>query len=407
MQFTDFKKLDLSRLPSPCFVVDEVAVERNLKILADVAERSGAKILHALKAFSMWSLAPLTNKYLYGTCSSGLHEALLAKEFYAENKDAGRGEVHVYAAGYSDADMDELLTFADHILFNSPSQLLKFADKCRAAKQKRPSLHFGLRINPEHSEGTTPLYDPCAPCSRLGTTRSQLDSFWETPNFKEAFQLISGLHFHTLCEQGFEPLQRTLAAVEDKFGDLLPDMQWLNFGGGHHITVTDGADGYDIDGLVELIKATSEKWGVQVYLEPGEAVAIGTGVLVAEVLDITENGMPNAILDTSATCHMPDTLEMPYRADITDAGLPNEKAHTYRLGGLTCLAGDVINDYSFDEPLKVGTRLIFEDMAHYTMVKTSTFNGTKLPAIAIWNSETDELKVVREFGYEDFKHRLS
>lgn len=418
MQFTDFKKLDLAPLPSPCFVVDEVAVQRNISILADVAAQSGAKVLHALKAVSMWSLAPLTNQHLHGTCSSGLHEALLAKEYYS-GTHTKCGEVHVYAAGYTEADMDELLTFADHILFNSPTQLLKFAKKCHAAKQQRAAanhpIHFGLRINPEHSEGTVALYDPCASCSRLGTTRSQLDSFLSDAEndteFLEAWQLISGLHFHTLCEQGFEPLHRTLAAVEAKFADLLPNMQWLNFGGGHHITMPD----YDRAGLINCIKTSSEKWGVQVYIEPGEAVAIGTGVLVAEVLDITQNTMPLAILDTSATCHMPDTLEMPYRADISyhhkntyqQAGEAGEKAHTYRLGGLTCLAGDVIGDYSFTVPLAVGQRLIFEDMAHYTMVKTSTFNGTKLPAIVVWNSHTDKATVVREFGYEDFRDRLS
>lgn len=403
MQFTDFKKLDLSRLPSPCFVVDEVAVQRNLHILNDIGERSGAKVLHALKAFSMFSLAPLTNEYLWGTCSSGLHEARLAQAFYADNQASGKGEIHVYSAGYSETDFAELLTFANHILFNSPTQLLRFADKCRDALTARDDLAFGLRINPEQSEGEVPLYDPCAPCSRLGTTRDLLDQYLGEAEFDEAFKLISGLHFHTLCEQGFDPLKRTLDAVEDKFGDLLPSMDWLNFGGGHHITAPD----YDIDGLIKCIRETSEQYGVQVYLEPGEAVAIGTGVLVAEVLDITHNDMPQAILDTSATCHMPDTLEMPYRADIMGAGLPSEKSHTYRLGGLTCLAGDVIGDYGFDTPLQIGDRLVFEDMAHYTMVKTSTFNGTRLPSIAIWHSETDELRVVREFSYEDFRGRLS
>lgn len=407
MQFTDFSRLDLSRLPSPCFVVDAVAVERNLQILNHVTERSGAKILHALKAFSMFSLAPLSNRYLHGTCSSGLHEALLAQAFYADPaaKADGKGEIHVYAAAFSDADMDELLTFANHVVFNSPSQLLRFADKCRAALAVRDDLAFGLRINPEHSEGDVPLYDPCAPCSRLGTTRLQLDKYFNHVGngFSEAFQLISGLHFHTLCEQDFPPLQRTLAAVEEKFGDLLPQMQWLNFGGGHHITTPN----YQVDDLINCVQQVSQKYNVQVYLEPGEAVAIGTGVLVAEVLDITENDKPQAILDTSATCHMPDTLEMPYRADITGAGLADEKAHSYRLGGLTCLAGDVIGDYSFDTPLTVGQRLVFEDMSHYTMVKTTTFNGTKLPAIAVWHSDTDALDVVRTFDYSDFYQRLS
>lgn len=388
MQFTDFTKLDLSRLPSPCFVVDEVAVERNLRILNHVQTASGAKVLAALKAFSMWSLAPLTAKYLSGTCASGLHEARLGFEEYG-------GEVHVFAAAFSQQDIDELLTFAHHIVFNSCGQWLRFREQCLEAQKQRPEMHFGLRINPEHSEGAVPIYDPCAPGSRLGIPLSQLD--------ETALEGISGLHFHTLCEQGFEPLQRTVAAMEAKFGHLLPQMQWVNFGGGHHIT----ADGYNIDGLIQLVQDFKQRHQVEVYLEPGEAVAIGTGILSCEVLDITWNHLDQAILDTSATCHMPDTLEMPYRPDITGAGLPDEKSHTYRLGGLTCLAGDVIGDYSFDKPLEIGQRLVFEDMSHYTMVKTTTFNGTKLPSLAIWNSETDALDVVKSFGYSDFKERLS
>ncbi|MDX1574271.1 MAG: carboxynorspermidine decarboxylase [Methylophaga sp.] len=388
MQFTDFKKLDLGRLPSPCFVVDEVAVERNLRILHDVQSRSGAKILAALKAFSMWALASLTAKYLSGTCASGLHEARLGHEQYG-------GEVHVFAAAFSQGDIDELLTFAHHIVFNSCGQWLRFREQCLAMQKQRPELTFGLRINPEHSEGAVPIYDPCAPGSRLGIPLSQLD--------ESALNGISGLHFHTLCEQGFAPLQRTVAAVEQKFGHLLPQMQWVNFGGGHHIT----APGYNIEGLIKLIQDFKAQHNVEVYLEPGEAVAIGTGILSCEVLDLTFNHLNQAILDTSATCHMPDTLEMPYRPDITSAGMPDEKAHTYRLGGLTCLAGDVIGDYSFDAPLEIGQRLMFEDMGHYTMVKTTTFNGTKLPSLAIWNSETDVLQIVKNFGYQDFKERLS
>ncbi len=388
MQFTDFSKLDLQRLPSPCFVVDEVAVERNLSILKHVADQSGAKVLAALKAFSMWSLAPLTAKYLSGTCASGLHEAKLGHEEYG-------GEVHVFAAAYSEADIIELVEFAHHIVFNSCGQWTRFRERCLAAQKKRPELHFGLRINPEHSEGAVPIYDPCAPGSRLGIPLSQLD--------ESVLDGISGLHFHTLCEQKFEPLERTVRAVEQKFGHLLPQMNWVNFGGGHHIT----ADGYNIDGLIELVKDFSSRHQVQVYLEPGEAVAIGTGVLSCEVLDITWNQLNQAIIDTSATCHMPDTLEMPYRPDVLGAEEAGVLPHTYRLGGLTCLAGDVVDDYSFAEPLQIGQRLIFEDMSHYTMVKTSTFNGTHLPAIAIWNSKTDALNVVKTFGYEDFKNRLS
>jgi len=388
MQFTDFSKLDLQRLPSPCFVVDEVAVERNLSILKHVADQSGAKVLAALKAFSMWSLAPLTAKYLSGTCASGLHEAKLGNEQYG-------GEVHVFAAAYSEADIIELIEFAHHIVFNSCGQWTRFREQCLAAQKKRPELHFGLRINPEHSEGAVPIYDPCAPGSRLGIPLSQLD--------ESVLDGISGLHFHTLCEQKFEPLARTVKAVEQKFGHLLPQMKWVNFGGGHHITT----DGYNTDGLIELVKDFSNRHQVQVYLEPGEAVAIGTGVLSCEVLDITWNQLNQAIIDTSATCHMPDTLEMPYRPDLMGSKEAGVLPYTYRLGGLTCLAGDVVDDYSFAQPLQIGQRLIFEDMSHYTMVKTSTFNGTHLPAIAIWNSKTDALNVVKTFGYEDFKNRLS
>jgi carboxynorspermidine decarboxylase len=388
MQFTDFSKLDLNRLPSPCFVVDEVAVERNLAILQSVAHQSGAKVLGALKAFSMWSMADLTSRYLDGTCASGLHEARLGFEEYG-------GEVHVFAAAYSQVDIDELLTFANHIVFNSCSQWLRYREQCLTAQNSRPELAFGLRINPEHSEGAVPIYDPCAPGSRLGVPLSQLD--------EACLEGISGLHFHTLCEQGLEPLARTVEAVEQKFGHLLPKMSWVNFGGGHHITAPD----YSVNGLIELVKDFSERYQVQVYLEPGEAMAIGTGILSCEVLDITWNQLNQAILDTSATCHMPDTLEMPYRPDITGAGEAEEFQYNYRLGGLTCLAGDVIGDYSFTEPLQVGKRLMFEDMSHYTMVKTTTFNGTQLPAIAIWNSETDDLNIVKAFDYQDFKHRLS
>ncbi len=393
MQFTDFSKLDLQRLPSPCFVVDQVAIERNLGILKQVADDSGAKVLAALKAFSMWHLGPLTAQYLNGTCASGLHEAMLGKECYqAPGKD---NEVHVYSAAFSKEDLTQLVAFADHIVFNSLSQWQHYQEIIQEAQTKRPELEFGLRINPEHSEGSVPIYDPCAPGSRLGIRISELAD--------QDLTGISGLHFHTLCEQGFAELDRTLSAVERKFGDLLDQMQWINFGGGHHIT----APGYDIEGLVKRIKGFSEQYQVQVYLEPGEAIAIGTGILSAEVLDIIESDGQQALLDTSATCHMPDTLEMPYRPDITGSGEKDQYAYNYRLGGLTCLAGDIINDYSFEQPLEIGQRLVFEDMAHYTMVKTTTFNGTKLPALALWNSQTDELEVVKAFGYEDFKQRLS
>lgn len=386
---TDFSRLDVSRLPSPCWVVDEVAIQQNLAILNEVGHRSGAKVLAALKAFSLFELAPHYRNQLWGTCSSGLHEALLAQEFYP-------GERHVFSAAYSQTDLEQILPIADHIVFNSIPQWLRFKSVCLSAQQHRPALSFGLRINPEHSEGDIPLYDPCAPGSRLGITVSEL-----TPSLLDG---INGLHFHTLCEHLFEPLERTLASVEARFGHLFGQLEWINFGGGHHITHPN----YDREALISLIKTFRDKHKLEVYLEPGEAIAIGTGVLVSEVLDLRPApDMEQAILDTSATCHMPDTLEMPYRADILGAGQPGEYAHTYRLGGLTCLAGDTMGCYSFSEPLALGQKLLFLDMSHYTMVKTSTFNGTKLPAIAIWNSEADTVKLVREFGYRDFRDRLS
>ena len=383
-----FKTFDPSLVPSPCFVVDEVAVENNLRVLQHLQQESGAKVLLALKAFSMFSMAPLFDRYLKGTCASGLHEARLgASEF--------GGEVHTFCAAYKEPELQEILQISDHLVFNSLGQWQRFQPLIEEANQQRPELQFGLRINPQHSEGATPIYDPCAPGSRLGIPKSEFAD--------HDLKGISGLHFHTLCEQDFAPLDRTLVVVEEQFGELLHKMEWVNFGGGHHIT----REGYPVDALIKRIVEFQEKYSVQVYLEPGEAAVLHSGVLVAEVLDLTFNEIPLAILDTSATCHMPDTLEMPYRADIFGAGEQGGKAFDYRLGGQTCLAGDVMGDYSFDQPLQIGQRLIFDDMAHYTMVKTMTFNGVPLPAIAIWNSDTDQLKVVVEFGYNDFKQRLS
>ncbi|VUD68057.1 Carboxynorspermidine/carboxyspermidine decarboxylase [Thalassocella blandensis] len=383
-----FLTFDPTRVPSPCFVVDEVAIENNLKILDRVQQASGAKVLMALKAFSMFSLAPLIRQYLAGTCASGLHEALLGREEFG-------GEVHTFSAAYKENDLREILNISDHVVFNSYAQWQKFQPVIQEALQDKPHLKFGLRLNPLHSEGATPLYDPCAPGSRLGIPADQFS--------KLDLSGISGIHFHTLCEQKFEPLARTLDVIEKQFADVLHQVEWINFGGGHHIT----AEGYNIDGLIERIIHIRETYNVKVYLEPGEAIAIHTGVLVSEVLDLTFNAMELAILDTSATCHMPDTLEMPYRAHIFNSGEKDEKAYSYRLGGQTCLAGDVMGDYSFDAPLTVGQRLMFDDMSHYTMVKTSTFNGIGLPSIALWNSKTDALRVIREFGYEEFKTRLS
>jgi carboxynorspermidine decarboxylase len=389
-----FNHFDTARVPSPCFVIDKAAVEDNLKILNRVQQESGAKVLAALKAFSCWYLAPLFRKYLSGSCASGLHEARLGREEFG-------GEVHCYSAAYKESDLIEILKIADHVLFNSFSQWSRFKILALTAQKVRPALQFGIRINPEHSEGDVALYDPCAPCSRMGVTLTQFEQ--ALSNDPDILEGISGLHFHTLCQQDLPPLQRTLVAVEEKFGKYFGQMKWINFGGGHHISRED----YQVDELIATVKSFMQRHRLQVYLEPGEAVALRSGVLVAEVLDVTWNSMAQAILDTSATCHMPDVLEMPYRADILGAGMPDELAHTYRLGGMTCLAGDVIGDYSFTQPLRVGQRLVFDDMAHYTMVKTTTFNGINLPSIALWDSRDDSLEIVREFGYDDFKQRLS
>lgn len=389
-----FSTFDPYRTPSPCFVIDKAAIEDNLKILNRVQRESGAKVLCALKAFSCWNLAPLVSQYLSGTCASGLHEARLGREEFG-------GEVHCYSAAYKESDLVEILKIADHVLFNSFSQWASFKSLAMEAQQKRRELRFGIRINPEHSEGKVALYDPCAPCSRMGVTIAQFkQALRDDPSLMEG---ISGLHFHTLCQQDFPPLQRTLATVEEKFGEYFNRIQWINVGGGHHITRED----YQVDELIAMIKDFRARHQLQVYIEPGEAVAIRSGVLVAQVLDVTWNGMAQAILDTSATCHMPDVLEMPYRPDILNAGKPNELTYSYRLGGMTCLAGDIIGDYSFDQPLQTGQRLVFDDMAHYTMVKTTTFNGINLPSIAIWDSRTNELELIRRFGYQDFKTRLS
>lgn len=383
-----FGDFDPYSVPSPCFVVDEFAIERNLKALQYVQEASGARVLLALKAFSMFSLAPLVMRYLKGTCASGLWEAELGHAEYG-------GEVHVYSAAYKEADLRRILSLADHVVFNTPSQWQRFQPLIQEAVQARPDLDFGLRINPLHSEGAVDIYDPCAPGSRLGTPVAQLAGL--------DLSGISGLHFHTLCEQNFAPLARTLDAVERACGPLLHQMKWVNFGGGHHISHPD----YDVEALILRIREFSERYQVQVYLEPGEAIAIRSGVLVSEVLDLMHNESPIAILDSSATCHMPDTLEMPYRAHIFGSGLPGELPHTWRLGGMSCLAGDVMGDYSFTKPLQVGQRLVFDDMAHYTMVKTTTFNGVKLPALAVFNSHSGALRIVKEFSYEDFRNRLS
>jgi carboxynorspermidine decarboxylase len=381
-------RIDVSQVETPCFVTDLGALEDNLRIMQMIQERSGCKILLALKGFAQWSTFPLVKKYLVGATSSSVAEARLARE------ELG-GEVHAYAPAYNEAEMEELVTLADHIVLNSPNQWRRHRPVIEAARAAGRHLSCGLRVNPEHREVEVALYDPAAPCSRLGTTRANLKA--------EDLQGLDGLHFHTLCELGSDALQRTLAAFEEKFGEFIPGLSWVNFGGGHHVT----RPGYDHDLLIRLIQDFRQRWGVTVYLEPGEAVALGTGVLVAQVQDIFENGMPIAILDTSATAHMPDVLEMPYRPMIIGGEKPGVHPHTYRLGGLTCLAGDVIGDYSFQEPLQIGDRLVFLDMAHYTMVKTSTFNGVRLPSIATHDPATGKIDVKRRFGYRDYRDRLS
>jgi carboxyaminopropylagmatine decarboxylase len=377
-----FREFDLSRVPSPCFVVDEVAVERNLKVLAEVADRSGAIVLSALKAFSMFALAPLVSRYLSGTCASGLYEARLGREEYS-------GELATFCAGYKTSEINEIIALSDHVIFNSEAQKDRFLGNIRAAD--RP-VQVGLRLNPEHSEGEVAKYDPCAPCSRLGMPVSQLTA--------EALTGVNGLHMHTLCEQGFDPLARTWAAVEEQLAPYLSQLKWLNFGGGHHIT----RDDYDREALIKFIRDLRHRTGLIIYLEPGEAVALDAGILVGEVLDLPKNGIDLAITDISATCHMPDVIEAPYRPALLDEP---ETGHRYRLGGPSCLAGDVIGDYTWAKPLRIGQRFAFLDQAHYSMVKTNTFNGVALPAIALWNSDTDDLRLVREFSYDDFKSRLS
>ncbi len=383
-----FRKVDLSQVPSPCHVLHRGLLEQNLRILRSVMDRSGAKILLALKGFAQFSEAKLISKYLVGTTASGIHEALLGREEFC-------GEVHAYSPAFKDEEFADLLRVADHVSFNSPTQWKRHKAAALAASRK---ISFGLRVNPEHAEVDVELYNPCAAGSRLGALRSEIKSAADLEG-------LEGLHFHTMCQQGSDVLERTVAAFEAKFGEFIPQLKWVNFGGGHHIT----REGYDLDRLVRIITGFRQRWGqhIQVYLEPGEAIGIGTGVLVGTVLDLVHNGMDIAIIDISATNHMPDTLEMPYRADIMDADLPGKLPHTYRLGSVTCLAGDVIGDYSFPSPLKIGQRLVFMDMSHYTFVKNTTFNGVPLPAIASFDPASGQTQVVRRFGYADYKNRLS
>ncbi|PRM91501.1 carboxynorspermidine decarboxylase [Arcobacter cryaerophilus gv. occultus] len=370
------------KLPSPAYVCEEELLENNLKLLKRVQDETGVKILLALKGFAMHSTFDLCKKYLKGCCASGLHEALLAKEEFGK-------EVHTYSPAFKDEEIDEIISISNHLVFNSFNQLKRYKDKAF----KKVSL--GVRLNPEYSSVEVDLYNPCAPNSRLGITKANFD--------ESQLQYLEGFHFHALCEQNVDALEGALANFEKNFSLYFSQLKWVNFGGGHHITRAD----YDVEGLINLLKDFKARYPhLEVYMEPGEAIGWQTGYLVATVLDIVNNGMDLAILDTSAEAHMPDTLAMPYRAMIRNSAVAFEKKYTYRLGGNTCLAGDIIGDYSFDEPLKVGDKIILEDMIHYTMVKTTTFNGIKLPSIIIKNKD-NSYKVIKNFCYNDYKSRLS
>ena len=405
-----FAQFDLSRVDSPSFVVDAARLRQNLSVLADIRDRAGIKVLAALKAFSMWSTAPIVGEYLDGVCASGLWEARLASEFYD-------GEIATYCAAYKPEDLDEILRLSDHVVFNSPDQILRCSAIIEAARGRGESFDIGLRLNPMHAEGEVPRYDPCAPHSRLGFPIDQLT--------EEHMELVDGIHMHTLCEQDFEPLRRTWDVAFDALEPYFGQFKWINLGGGHHITRSD----YQRDELVQFLIDMKDDTGAEVYLEPGEAVALDAGILAGTVLDLGWNGMPLAITDISATCHMPDVIEAPYRpamlGEVQDDGHPRESGdlgpdgasspeapafagdHAVRLGGPSCLAGDVIGDYRFADGPRVGQRFAFLDQAHYSMVKTTTFNGVPLPSIWLWDSESDSLECIKRFGYEDFRDRLS
>lgn len=375
------------RITTPSYVVDLSLLRKNLEKLAYVQRESGCNVLLALKGFAMFSTFPLVREYLRGCCASGLHEALLA------HREFGK-EVHVYSPAFKEEEMRQIIPIACHISFNSLHQWQKFRPMLQAASGNVPSP--GLRVNPEVSTVEVALYDPCSPGCRLGTRALELE--------EADLSGLEGLHFHALCEQNSDALEKVLGAVEKNFAPFLHQVKWVNMGGGHHITRED----YDVDRLIRLLKNFRARHNVEVYLEPGEAIALNTGYLVASVLDIVGvEGMQTAILDVSATCHMPDVLEMPYRPKIIGGGMPGEHAHSYKLGGTSCLAGDVIGEWSFAEPLVPGRKLVFLDMAHYTMVKTTTFNGVPHPSIATFDPPTDNVTVVRQFGYEDFRNRLS
>ncbi|AKH21267.1 carboxynorspermidine decarboxylase [Sedimenticola thiotaurini] len=374
--------LDIARIPTPCYVLEEEKLRANLALMDRVQRESGGKIILALKGYAMWSTFPIIREVLHGCTASSLNEARLAAEEF------GR-EVHVYAPAYSEAEFPEILKLAHHVTFNSFSQWRRFGPQALAA-----GVSCAIRVNPQVAEVAVDMYNPCGSTSRLGVTPEEFHP--------EALEGIEGLHFHALCECGAESLERTLAAFEQRFGEWIPQMKWINFGGGHLMT----RQGYDVELLIRLVRDFRQRYGVEVYLEPGGAVGWQTGPLVASVLDIVHNNMDIAILDTSAAAHMPDVLEMPYRPNVRGAGEAGSTPYTYRLGGNTCLAGDVIGDYAFRQPLQVGDKIVLEDMIHYTFVKNTTFNGVNLPSLAIWTTD-DQLRMIRTFGYQEFKNRLS
>ncbi len=385
-ELDNFPESVTGRIESPCFLVSEGLLKKNLEALSNVKRMTGAKVFLALKGFAMFSTFPMIRRYLDGVCASGPIEARLGHDEF-------RKEVHTYAPAFSDEDMRKTIRYSDTIIFNSIAQWKKYRGMiARSGK----GIEVGLRVNPGYSEVETDLYNPALPGSRLGMQPEELRG--------EDLRGVDGLHFHALCEQNADTLVRVLRSFERLYGEHIPRMKWVNFGGGHHITRKD----YDVDLLAKTINGFKKKYGVQVHIEPGEAVALNAGVLVATVLDVVRNKkVDNAILDTSAEAHMPDVLAMPYRPNIIGAGRPGEQRHTYRLGGLTCLAGDVIGDYSFAKPLRPGDRLVFLDMAHYSMVKTTTFNGIRHPSIALYDPERNRVRVVRRFGYADYRNRLS
>jgi carboxynorspermidine decarboxylase len=373
----------------PYWLLEETLLEQNLKTLAHIKEQTGVKILLALKGYALWKSFPLVSKYLDGCCASGLHEAKLSHHEFSK-------ETHTYSPAFKVEDIEEIAKISHHIVFNSPSQFKHFA---KLAKSYNQNLSVGLRVNPEYSESPVELYNPCGVYSRLGTTIDNFDILLKS----EICKSIEGFHFHALCEQDALALENVLAVFEEKFGEFFSNLKWVNFGGGHHIT----RKGYDIKKLISILNNFKNKYPhLEIYLEPGEAVGWKTGTLVTSVLDIVNNGMDIAILDTSAEAQMPDTIIMPYRAEVRGADVAHKKAHTYRLAGNTCLAGDIMGDYSFDKPLQIGDQVIFEDQMHYTMVKATTFNGVPLPSIVIKHLD-GTIEVVKEFGYEDFRDRLS